>query len=126
MTTLPAESTWLDPDIAKAVLGSSLGDVLEAEPFGYACDAVREWVEGHRDDLWTVATETVPSEFVPTGTVLYGSALLAHRWYSRRRAPLGDADDVVGDILRDDPDLSRMLGIGQSGRVVFGAPAVTT
>jgi hypothetical protein len=51
--------------------------------------------------------------------------MLAHRWYSRRGSPLGVAGYAelgVAGILRFDPDIAKLLGLGTEGPFVFGAP----
>lgn len=77
------------------------------------------YVERMRKDL-VVGT---PGVFTPGGDVLYGTALLINRWYARRTSPLGTSQNVEfggSDFLRQDPDIAKLLGIGQEGKPVFG------
>jgi len=77
------------------------------------------YVEGRRPDLLVGA----PAVFTPGGDVLYGTALLVNRWYTRRTSPLGTSQNTEfggSDFLRQDPDIAKLLGIGQEGKPVFG------
>lgn len=122
-------TAWLDADRAKAILGASLSADLDTEALEEACTAARDYVERKRGDLFLPVdppTDPVTYEFTPTGSVTYGTAMLAYRWYTRRKSPLGVlgfTDDGASGILRDDPDIARQLGIGKFGRFVFGAPS---
>lgn len=114
---------WLTTHQAGDILGSDLAGQLDEDPFDAALTAAREYVEEHRPDLFVLVDDVLT--FVPTGHVRYGTALLALRWYSRRRATTDNGDaGGVGDVIADDPDLSRMLGIGVRGAFVFGAPSL--
>jgi hypothetical protein len=110
---------WLTPQAAKDVLGEDLTGTLDEESFQEAVDAAAGYVADNRTDL------LVEDVFTPTPQLRFGTALLALRWYSRRRATTSNADEgAVADVISDDPDLGRMLGIGLRGRPVFGAPTV--
>lgn len=108
---------WLPLARVKAALGRVVpgtDDDLEA-----ARRAAAEWVEDHRRDLvWLDATEAdVPP------TVWMGAVLLTNRILSRRGSPQGLAE--LGEfgpaaIIRSDPDVERLLGIGRYGRPVIG------
>lgn len=77
------------------------------------------YVERMRKDL-NVGT---PAVFTPGADVLYGTAMLTNRWYTRRTSPLGTSQNVEfggSDFLRQDPDIAKLLGIGQEGKPVFG------
>lgn len=94
-------------------------------PLVNACAAAEAWVEGtaRRDLAWT------SEGFVPPADVKLGGLMLAWRWYQRRAAPLGVVTGPSGDpveMLRNDPDIARLLGIGGNGRFVFGAGVITT
>lgn len=88
-----------------------------------AVDAATGYVEGKRKDLFSgVAPD--PVVFVADGSIRYGTALLANRWYTRRKSPLGSSQNVEfggTDFLRQDPDIAKLLGIGIEGPFVFGA-----
>lgn len=118
---------WVDAEKVTAILGADLSADLDVDALEEACTAVRSYVEGKRSDLFVagVDEEDEPtSTFTPTPSVVYGAAMLAYRWYSRRKSPLGVlgfTDDGASGILRDDPDIARQLGIGSYGRFVFGA-----
>lgn len=111
---------WLTTQDVPAILGADLTAGLDADPFAAALEAATGYVEEHHPEL--VDTD---GNFVPTPQIRYGTALLALRWYGRRAAATSNADEgAVADVISDDPDLARMLGIGVRGRVVFGAPTL--
>lgn len=77
--------------------------------------AAAAWVEEKRPD---VDYRSVPA------TIQAGAAMLAWRWYQRRNSPAGVAgfpEFGTAGILRYDPDIAQLLGIGSSGAFVFGA-----
>lgn len=114
---------WLTTHEAGDVLGADLTAGLEETPWEAAVAAAAEYVADHRPDLVALVDDVLT--FVPTATVRFGTSLLALRWYSRRRATTDNGDEGgVADVIADDPDLSRMLGIGVRGAVVFGAPTL--
>lgn len=99
----------------KGVTGASV-------PLQSAAAAAETWVEGTaRPDLaWSAPEFSVPAD------VKLGAMLLAWRWYQRRASPLGVVIAPSGDpveILRNDPDIARLLGVagGSEGAFVFGA-----
>jgi hypothetical protein len=120
------ETTWLEPGTVTAVLGAAMSEQLDLEPLGVIVPAVRDYVEGKRGDLF-VLDETVDpavNRFVAPPSVVLGAAMLAHRLYARRTTPLGiiaATEDGFAGIIRDDPDIGRLLGIAGAGRFVFGA-----
>lgn len=100
-----------------------------AVPLVNACAAAEAWVEGtaRRDLPWATLVGGQP--YVPPADVRLGGLMLAWRWYQRRAAPLGVVTGPSGDpveMLRNDPDIARLLGIGGNGRFVFGAGVITT
>lgn len=115
-------TTWLDPSEA-AGLADVAGTVADDADWVGAVTASREYVEEKRPELFTGD----PLAFVAgakTGLIKLGTALLANRWYTRMRSPLGASQNVEfggSDFLRQDPDVAKMLGIGVAGRFVFGA-----
>lgn len=93
---------------------------MDSDALKLAANAAAEYVEDLKPD------EFLGQSFTPSARTLLGAAMLAHRWYSRRASPLGVAGYAEfgsAGILRYDPDIARLLGIGtESGRFVFGAP----
>lgn len=90
-------------------------------PLTSATSAAVTWVEKTaRPDIdWAVTPFTIPAD------VHLGAIMLAWRWYQRRASPLGVVTAPTGDpveILRNDPDISRLLGVasGTEGPFVFG------
>lgn len=95
---------------------------VESAAWVGAVDAARSYVEGKRADLFT-ADE--PPAFTADAAVKLGTAMLAARLYARRRSPLGttgNAEFGASDMLRHDPDIAKLLGIGVEGKFTFGAP----
>jgi hypothetical protein len=116
--------------VVRAQTGLRQGSTTDDAALLMAANAAAEYVEELRPDLFL---DPVPPEgplFVPSSRVFLAAAMLAHRWYSRRSSPLGVAgygELGAAGILRYDPDIARLLGIGsESGRFVFGAPTVPT
>lgn len=79
-------------------------------PLINATAAAVAYVQRVRADLpWNSQGWSAPAD------VKLGTAMLAWRLYERRNSPLGITTTATGDmvsILRDDPDISRLLGVG--------------
>lgn len=94
---------------------------------GQAVKAARAWVERKRSDLdWAGAElpEGDPARWWPSDDLVLGACMLAWRWYQRYAQPNGMAgypEMASGGILRHDPDIAQLLGIGWSGAFVFAA-----
>lgn len=119
-------ATWLDAGDVVTAIGDDLADQVNTAALQTWCDAARDFVEERRPDLWvdTDADGTV-DDYQPTPAVKSGTALLAYRLYQRRKSPLGVmgvTNDQASGILRDDPDIEKLLGIGRRRRFGFGAP----
>ncbi len=116
---------WLTEAQALALIALTDDDV-EGTAFGGALEAARDYVEGKRPELFVPGADpdVDPPVFTPDNAVKLGTAMLAHRWYERRTSPLGAAQYTEfggSTILRYDPDIGRLLGIGTEGRFRFGA-----
>lgn len=126
------DSAWLTPTAVRQWSGQRQGDTADTAALQLAANAAAGYVEGLHPELFTtpdpLADPPVEAVFEPTPEILLGSAMLAHRWYSRRASPLGVAGYAelgAAGILRYDPDIARLLGMGtEGGRFVFGAPDV--
>lgn len=112
---------WLTAE-AVAANAEVKGVTASSVPLQSATAAAETWVEGTaRPDLaWSLPEFAVPAD------VKLGAMMLAWRWYQRRASPLGVVTAPTGDpveILRNDPDISRLLGVagGTEGAFVFGA-----
>ncbi len=114
--------TWLDAAQVSGILGDLAAD-LDTPALQSACDAARDFVEDRRSDLWVTAGDPPVTTYTPTPSVIHGAALYAFRLYHRRNNPLGilgTTDVGPAGILREDPDVARLLGIGRSRRFRFG------
>ena len=101
------------------------GVTASSIPLQSAAAAAETWVEGTaRPDLaWSTLGTAIPAD------VKLGAMMLAWRWYQRRASPLGVVTSPTGDpveILRNDPDIARLLGVPDGteeaeGAFIFGA-----
>lgn len=110
-------ATWLDADLAKAMVEGTAP--VNSTAWQADVDAARAWVEKKRPDLLTGD----PAVFTPGADVKLGTAMYALRLYQRRTSPLGVSQNTEfggSDILRQDPDIAKLLGIGAEGPPVFG------
>lgn len=112
-----AEPSWLSYSNAAAF--EALSDVVADGDAAWqiAVEAAAEYVQGRRVDLVYTDATTVPA------MVRLGTSRLAHRWFDRRNNPLGAATfaEFAGEMLRHDPDISMMLGLGPNRPFAFGA-----
>jgi hypothetical protein len=87
-----------------------------------ATAAAVAFVERVRSDLHTGQAEL---PFDASDDVKHGAAMLAARLYERRGSLMGVAAssgyEAAGQILRYDPDIEQLLGIGKSRPFGFGA-----
>lgn len=69
-----------------------------------------------------------PPAFDPPADVILGAAMLAARWHARRGSTLGTVgypEFGSGLIMRHDPDIGRLLRLGNlSGVFAFSAPTL--
>lgn len=114
---------WLTPAKVAAHVDVK-GVEASSVPLANTCAAAEAWIETTaRPDLDWTDPGAVPAD------VQLGGLMLAWRWHERRRAPLGVIQSSSGDpleMLRHDPDIARLIGVGQSGAFVFGAGPITT
>lgn len=118
-------ATWLDAADVVTAIGDDLAAQVNSVSLQFWTDGAREYVEDRRPDLFVTAGDPPVTTYQPTGRVKAGTALLAYRLYQRRKSPLGIlgvTNDQASGILRDDPDIERLLGIGRRRRFAFGAP----
>lgn len=115
--------TWLDAEQVTGILGDLAND-LDGAALNACCDAARSFVEEKRGDLWVSDGADPPVlTYTPTPAVIHGAAMYAFRLYHRRNNPLGilgTTDVGPAGILREDPDIARLLGIGRSRGFRFG------
>lgn len=97
--------------------------VTAGTPDAAAADRARvaaaSYVERHRRDLLVPVGDG--TAFAPDAAVRHGALLLAARLYARRSSPAGLASYAEfgpAPVLRLDPDVERLLGLGRHGRPV--------
>lgn len=116
-----ADSPWLTVGLVLSWIKdqdeADLG-TIDRPALQLACNAVAEFVEGRRGELFT------NGDFAPTATLHLGAIMYAVRLYERRGTMMGVAgfgDLGSSPILRQDPDIARLLGTdGESSGFVFG------
>lgn len=114
-------AAWLTAEQA-ATLTEQPPGVAAAAAWVGDVDAATAWVERNRKDLFDTAE---PPVFVADAAIKLGTAMLASRWYARRRSPLGttaSAEFGAAELMRHDPDVAKLLGLGVDGAFTFGAP----
>lgn len=114
-------SAWLDVTQALALIEQASEDV-DLPAFEGALAAACAVVERKRSDLKDGLV------FTADAAIKLGTAMLANRYYARRSSPLGAAQFTefgAGTILRYDPDIGRLLGLGTEGEFTFGAAGYT-
>lgn len=93
-----------------------------AEVVGLVVDAAAGYVVEHRPSLFPVPPAEPLTE-APSDNVGLGTVLLAARLYSRAGSPTGIAafaEFGPASILRLDPDIERLLGLGRNAAPVVG------
>lgn len=122
------DESWLSATYVLKVLGDDLAEPTDSTSLEEYVAGARSYVEGKRRDLWAPADPDAdpPTEatFVAPAQVRLGAAMLVFRFYTRRTSPLGVigfTEDGAAGMLREDPDIAKLLGIGKFGRFVFGA-----
>lgn len=106
---------WLSSEAVSDQLDAPLVDGGLSPSAERARLAAAAWVERRRRDLFVAAV------FTPTADVELGALLLAHRLYARKGSPQGLAsfgELGVGAVLRLDPDIERLVGVGRHGKPV--------
>ncbi|UUW92674.1 hypothetical protein [Pimelobacter simplex] len=112
MTTTPAEPLfpWLPP--ARVLRWLGLTDSDEAAAIAEDCRrAAAAWCETQRPDLIDADTGV----FSVSDAIVQAGVMAAARLYIRKGSGAGlpaYAELGAGDVLRLDPDVARLLGIG--------------
>lgn len=112
---MPTDGSWLPAATVYAHLGVDVGSAQQADA-DRARLAATAYVERVRSDLLDGVT------YAPDPDVVHGALLLAARLYARRSSPQGLAsfgEFGPGAIMRLDPDVERLLGVGR-----YGSPRV--
>lgn len=115
-------AVWLTPEAAALLCEN--GAVAADGAWVGAVDAACAWVERKRPDLNVPQPDPDPPVYTPDAAVKLGTAMLANRWYARRASPLGVAgysEFGTSELLRHDPDIAKLLGLGADGPFRFGA-----
>jgi hypothetical protein len=110
-------------DAGRRRSGKQRPDVDGNNALTSATAAAVAFVERQRPDLAT--GQAGDAAYDITADVKHGTAMLAARLYERRGSMLGIAPsagyDEAATILRNDPDIERLLQIGRSRPFGFGA-----
>lgn len=115
------DGAWLPQAQVLEQCGVKPENVAEAASVDRRRKAAAAFVERRRRDLVVVDGETVT--FTATPDVVEGAIMLAARLHARKGSPTGIAsygEFGPAAVLRFDPDIERLLGIGRSGRPVVG------
>lgn len=112
--------TWPPTPAAVAAFGQ-VDSVTQ--PLTDATNAAVAFVEEKRADL---ATGQEDPPFDADAKIVLGTMMLALRWYERRGSILGVAgyaqfDGGSSPLLRVDPDIEQLLGIGRQTKFGFGS-----
>lgn len=118
---------WLTPEMVKAFLDDKTptGDVDDRPALTQATEATAVWVQG----LHPAYLDEFGETYDPPADIKLGAVMFAGRLYQRRGTLMGVAgfSDFGGSpILRQDPDIARLLRIGQHAAFIFGAPSSET
>ncbi|MBT56595.1 MAG: hypothetical protein CMF72_24745 [Mameliella sp.] len=104
---------WLDGTVVAEVIGADLAAGTDTTVLNVHADAVREYVEDRRPDLFVPAlVDGDPAVFTPPGSVVLAAGMLAYRTYQNRTKPESEIADL--------PDLAAMLKIGKRRGLRFG------
>lgn len=113
--TPPTPAPWLD---VTDVAGWLKVDVDNPDLVALTA-AVADYVETTRRDLWVIEVVDgveVSRTYTPTPSIMLAARLAANRLWSRRDSAAGLAsfgEFGATEILRYDPDLERLLGVGR-------------
>lgn len=118
------DGSWLPASAVLTQLGAEAGSPQAVEADHYR-RAAASWVEGARRDLQTVVItpDATTVTYDPPPEVVLGAAMLAARLYARKGSPTGLAsfgEFGPAAVLRLDPDVERLLGVGRYARPVVG------
>jgi len=90
-------------------------------------DAAADYCQAKRPDLYVdeldEAGAVIGRTFVATPRIVQAGTLAAGRLYARKGSPAGLAsfgEFGAAEVLRIDPDVDRMLGVGRFGRPRIG------
>lgn len=128
MTDTPPEPTphpWLAPAAVLAWLQLDDAGAL-AETAELCRRAAARYCERQRPGLWTTTTDelgTVTRTYDADADVVMAGMIGAARLYARRSTPTGLAsfgEFGASDILRLDPDVTRLLGTGRHADPAVG------
>jgi hypothetical protein len=114
---------WLPvDDVERHIAKVSSAPDGDVEPYRAAAAAVVE--RARKDLLLTEIVDDVPVvTFTPDAAVKLAGLMLASRYYARRGSALGVAsfgEFGATEILRYDPDVASLLGLGRAARPKIG------
>lgn len=103
---------WLPLAAVLAQVGTVAG-TPNAERVEAARQAAASWCQEQRRDLF--AGGYPEGTFTPPPSVVAAATLATARLYARESSPAGVANygEFAAHVLRNDPDIERMLGVGR-------------
>lgn len=123
-TTPEPSHAWLDVDDVRAWL--QLDDTANDRVVELVRTAAASYVEGCRRDLFVPASDEAGAQLVLVdslgGDVITAGILAASRLWARRSSPAGlvSFGDMGTEVLRADPDVDRLLGLGRFAKPRVG------
>lgn len=120
-----SDGSWLPADAVRSYLGVTVAESAQGVEAERCRLAAADVVERLRYDRITVVITAEGTEvtFDPSPAIVEAGVLLAARLYARKGSPGGLAsfgDFGPGAVLRVDPDVERLLGVGRYSRPVVG------
>lgn len=118
----PPPYSWLTSDAVSGWVGIESSSKSAAVELARC--AAADWVQDQRPDLWVTSTVdgVEVRTYTPTDRVILGALLATARLLSREGNPAGlvNYGEFAGAVLRNDPDVATMLGIGAYGKPAVG------
>lgn len=121
---------WLPAATVQAWLQVDAGDAARVGVVETCRNAAASWCEEQRPDLFADVVTTNPDGTTtttpapaPSDSVVMAGVLASARLYARRSSPAGLAsygEFGAAEVLRLDPDVSRLLGVGRYAPPVCG------
>jgi hypothetical protein len=121
-TPEPEVAAWLPSADVRSNAGVAEGGPSDNLRLERIRQGVAEFVQDNRADLWFPAANDPDRVFAPTARVVEAALLMVSRLIARKSTPLGTQNygEFAAAILRSDPDIGLMLGIGRNSKPALG------